>query len=49
MPRIIRSPASQTEVSEVDGGESSAMAVDEGDEELDERLLQPGLLWKTMI
>lgn len=49
IPRIIRSPGSQTEVSEADPAESSAMAIDGGDDGLDERQLQPGKVWKTII
>ena len=49
IPRLIRSPASQTEVSEVDPAESSAMAIDGGDDGLDQCQLQPGNVWKTII
>lgn len=49
MPRIIRSPASQTEASEVDRGESSAMAIDGAEDELDGDQGEPGGFWNTMI
>lgn len=42
IPRIIRSPASQPEVSEADPGKSSAMATDGDDDGLDKRQLQIG-------
>jgi hypothetical protein len=49
IPRRIRSPASQTEVSEADPGESSAMAIDGGVDGSDERQLQPGRLGNPII
>ena len=49
IPRTIRSPASQTEASEVDAGESSAMAVDGRSDQAQDRQLRDGLLWNTII
>ena len=46
MPKIIWSPASQTEASEVDWWESSAMAIDGAKDELDG---DQGGFWNTMI
>ena len=49
IPQTIQSPASQTEASEVDAGESLAMAVDGQSDQSQERQLQEGLLWNTII
>ena len=49
MPRVIRSPASQMEASEVDPGESSAMAIDGAEDGGDEVQRQRGGFWNTMI
>jgi hypothetical protein len=49
IPRRIQSPASQTEVSEAEPGESSAMAIDGGYDGSDEPQLQPGRLWNPII